>query len=151
MSIYLSVFDCVWERAQILASQILPSVDKLQHTMIHESKGKLYPQNHQASLYSNKCCRASVLFLYQTTIYLTFQKVLHQNLQEFHIKISIEVFQSQRRKVPESFGGDSKEIASSSFASSSRSEARVMRASTSSCSVSRAETKSCLAMKEYEY
>lgn len=98
MSIYLSVFDCVWERAQILASQILPSVDKLQHTMIHESKGKLYPQNHQASLYSNKCCRASVLFLYQTTIYLTFQKVLHQNLQEFHIKISIEVFQSQRRK-----------------------------------------------------
>jgi len=54
-------------------------------------------------------------------------------------------------EVPESFGGDSKNMASSSFPSSSRSEARVMRASTSSCSVSRAETKSCLAMKEYEY
>lgn len=54
-------------------------------------------------------------------------------------------------EIPESFGGDNKEIASSSFPSSSRREASVIRASTSSCSISRAETKSCLASKEYEY
>lgn len=47
-------------------------------------------------------------------------------------------------QLPESFGGDSKEMASISFPSSARSEAKFMRASTSSCSVSKAETKSSL-------
>lgn len=42
-------------------------------------------------------------------------------------------------------------MASSSFPSSTRREAKVKRASTSSCSVSRAETKSSLATEEYEY
>jgi len=63
----------------------------------------------------------------------------------------MEELRSQKKKtflqVPESFGGDNKEMASFSFPSSTRREAKAMRASTSSCSVSRAETKSSLELK----
>jgi len=63
----------------------------------------------------------------------------------------MEELQSQKKKtflpVTESFGGDSKEMASFSFPSSTRREAKVMRASTSSCSVSRTETKFSLELK----
>lgn len=88
----INLYLTVCQRGQILASQILPSVEELQHLMIHEPKGKLYPQNH-VSLYSYKCCRASVLFFYQPTISLTFQDLHHQSLQVFHIKISIQELQ----------------------------------------------------------
>ena len=58
---YLCVQARVRERAQNLVSQRLPFVEWLQNTMIHVSEGKLHPQKHLASLYSDICCRASVL------------------------------------------------------------------------------------------
>jgi hypothetical protein len=68
-----------------------------------------------------------------------------------NISVSKEELQSQRKKtflpVPDSFGGDSKEMASFSFPSSTRRETKAMRASTSSCNVSRTETKSSLEPK----